>query len=917
MNRQLNTLATIAISLIVAFVCLVGISPPSSAQSVGLTNPVPTPQYDGYESQPYVVPDLNSKPLPSPITPITGTPQLIISDQFFLTGYPWEASEVQRFLEEQNSVLSVAFMDPYGDGVTMPASEAIASISGYLTVSPPVLLSLGEMNYGLLSRKLANSAPLTEEEQASLSVWFYEQASELSAQFYAIDNLGNQNYGEPSGIDLHANETALLESGFNAASLTIYKQLESSSAATDPSTESAHPQIPSFIDTYTRYFGSPLGGNLRAPNGDSDTSDARSSSSSVLPVLYFPWTGRDTWNFTGGPHGTNWAALDFQPTGWGGLDCKPMHVSDRWITSAAGGKVIANTGFQVLIDHDYDGNKETGWQTKYFHVYNIQVALNQTVNKNVKLGNPSCYGGVANGVHVHFETLYQGKAQPIHGKSVGGWRAENGAVAYGGALRKGNLVRQPGTSNKMLLISNNCSVNYFYGEFFNEPTLNHSIYPPQMTVCTNVVSYEWGGQSPGSSVGADNYSVRWEGVFTNFNGGDYTFVARADDGVRVYLDNSTLIDRWFDQSPTAQFIRLTPSAGAHNVKVEYYERGGGAAIRVGWCPGNQYIVDFYNNKTLSGRPAVVGCHSGINNNWGNSSPHSAINPDNFSGRWMGYFRFAGDIHHFFAKADDGIRVFVDNSQIIYGWRDQGPTEYRASRSMTSGLHGVMVEYYESGGGALASTYWSPNMARNRTSIATSTQSSTSYPARYGNDGNNSTRWSSSVVSTLLKEQWWIVDLGSRRTFSQIRINWEQAYAKEYWVVWKDDSVGCNSGTYSGYRLSGNKAGWTTVNIGARTARCVAVVMTVRGPYNNYSFWEAEVFQPTFSARSKQGVLFSDSSLMYPTEAINDGSDVQMQERLVEFLPVTVTPLLTTDLTTLGEPVQFELNREDLTPGSTD
>ena len=47
----------------------------------------------------------------------------------------------------------------------------------------------------------------------------------------------------------------------------------------------------------------------------------------------------------------------------------------------------------------------------------------------------------------------------------------------------------------------------------------------------------------GSGVPADNFSARWTRRVP-FEDGLYRFSARADDGIRVWIDGETLIDQW-------------------------------------------------------------------------------------------------------------------------------------------------------------------------------------------------------------------------------------------------------------------------------------------------------------------------------------------------------------------------------------
>jgi PA14 domain len=66
--------------------------------------------------------------------------------------------------------------------------------------------------------------------------------------------------------------------------------------------------------------------------------------------------------------------------------------------------------------------------------------------------------------------------------------------------------------------------------------------------------------------------------------GSHTFTATADDGVRVYLDGTLVIDQWKDQSATIYTASRTVTAGNHELKVEYHENGGDAVAKVAIAP---------------------------------------------------------------------------------------------------------------------------------------------------------------------------------------------------------------------------------------------------------------------------------------------------------------------------------------------
>jgi PKD repeat protein len=125
------------------------------------------------------------------------------------------------------------------------------------------------------------------------------------------------------------------------------------------------------------------------------------------------------------------------------------------------------------------------------------------------------------------------------------------------------------------------------------------------------------------------------------------------------------------------------------------------------CPEGQFRAEYFNNRDLSGPPALVRCEPApINNDWGTDAPPGTGLPsDDFSVRWTGRFRFSAGFYRFTTTADDGVRLWVDGSPLIDAWRDQSPTTYRAYLFLLHGEHEVTLDYYEAGGGAVSQLRW--------------------------------------------------------------------------------------------------------------------------------------------------------------------------------------------------------------------
>lgn len=163
-----------------------------------------------------------------------------------------------------------------------------------------------------------------------------------------------------------------------------------------------------------------------------------------------------------------------------------------------------------------------------------------------------------------------------------------------------------------------CAPNYYKAEYFGDRYLSSSKLT--FTRCERDISWNWGNYGPGNGVSPDNFSVRWSGPFT-FYSGSQSFSAYADDGVRAWIDNTMIIDGWRDQAPTNYSALYNPGGGTHNVRVEYYEAGGGA---LGYFTWYYNILASHSNKCVDVRGASTSngaeiiqwsCNGGDNQSW--------------------------------------------------------------------------------------------------------------------------------------------------------------------------------------------------------------------------------------------------------------------------------------------------------------
>jgi cell division septation protein DedD len=260
--------------------------------------------------------------------------------------------------------------------------------------------------------------------------------------------------------------------------------------------------------------------------------------------------------------------------------------------------------------------------------------------------------------------------------------------------------------------------NNWRGEYFNNSNLSGTAVFVRNDAD---IRFNWGAGSPDSRIPADRFSVRWVRDVTLANA-TYLFYAYSDDGVRVFLNDTPIINEWHAASNRVFPVYVAVSAGVHRLRVEYYEEGGDAHVGFGWELANEFawMGAYYNNATLTGPPVYVRQDNAINFNWGTGGPNG-LSSDNFSIRWTRNINFANRTYAFVARSDDGIRVFVNNNVIIDQWGpNNGQTQFRREL-LLSGTRLITVEYYEGTGTALVNVNINPLSGATPTSTNTPTR----------------------------------------------------------------------------------------------------------------------------------------------------------------------------------------------------
>jgi beta-glucosidase len=155
----------------------------------------------------------------------------------------------------------------------------------------------------------------------------------------------------------------------------------------------------------------------------------------------------------------------------------------------------------------------------------------------------------------------------------------------------------------------------------------------------------------------------------------------------MYVEGCKLNGSALPPVPSANLVPADGRQGEHGLKGEYF-----------------------NNRDLAGKPALVRIDKQVDFDWVSGSPAPEIHPDHFSVRWTGTL-VAPETGpcQLSVTTDDGVRLSIDGKTLIDSWRNRGPsTDIISLRLQAGKKYAIQMEYYENTGGATASLGWEFN-----------------------------------------------------------------------------------------------------------------------------------------------------------------------------------------------------------------
>ncbi|MGB7240532.1 MAG: PA14 domain-containing protein, partial [Sulfitobacter sp.] len=278
----------------------------------------------------------------------------------------------------------------------------------------------------------------------------------------------------------------------------------------------------------------------------------------------------------------------------------------------------------------------------------------------------------------------------------------------------------------------------------------------------------------------DNFAARYTGNLNVKAAGEYTLYLTSDDGSAVYINGVRVINNDGLHGTDERRVTLDLDAGAHDIEIRYFERGGEQTLALDWAgpDSNGTRVSITGASLSHGDAADHGDHDDTGDDTGDHGDHddhgddtggdtasgpglqaqyfalgtgvsrlsqidfdadptatgtaSVLNmlggseafweggaQDNFAARYTGNLnvKAAGE-YTLYLRSDDGSAVYIDGVRVINNDGLHGTIERQITLDLDAGAHDIEVRYFERGGLQTLALDWAgPDSNGTRVSIS--------------------------------------------------------------------------------------------------------------------------------------------------------------------------------------------------------
>ena len=145
------------------------------------------------------------------------------------------------------------------------------------------------------------------------------------------------------------------------------------------------------------------------------------------------------------------------------------------------------------------------------------------------------------------------------------------------------------------------------GEYFNFPPFDKSPtdFPDEATFTRidKLIDFVWEDKAPAPKISADFFGVRWTGMIRIPITGSYLFRVRFNDGVKLFIDNLSVIERSDCGGCWGEGNIYLKGDKWHPIQIEFFDEQKKAEMRLHWrMPGSSSTVivpsEYFRTKNF-------------------------------------------------------------------------------------------------------------------------------------------------------------------------------------------------------------------------------------------------------------------------------------------------------------------------------
>jgi len=274
---------------------------------------------------------------------------------------------------------------------------------------------------------------------------------------------------------------------------------------------------------------------------------------------------------------------------------------------------------------------------------------------------------------------------------------------------------------------------YYYvppldGSLGSMPTLTN----PYRVETLQTLAYTSTSGQVGSSGLIDKVAMRCTGKITLPTSDTYTFYLTADDGAKLYIDGTLRVDNDGIHTMQERSASVSLSAGAHDVRIDYYDYTGPAGLRLElrsntiaraeipasmWASGVQVAYYQLDSALLPPLQALVPEKTQFVTSvdypftWGAFA--GSGRSQNVGAVFEGYMTVPSDGVYFFdLTSEDGSKLYIGDNLVVNNDGVHNRVSTTGGAALKAGAHKTRIEYFlREGGCALTVQVWSSALTK--------------------------------------------------------------------------------------------------------------------------------------------------------------------------------------------------------------